>query len=684
MGKKSNKLSFPHSFPDRFVAAVSVEYKHLNSKSGDEGLKGINQLVPKPLTGGQAVQTARGKLLRDCLLLTGGGVLLAGTKIAGITMPFAACLILGFPFGLRSAAALAGAVVGYYLRCGSVAGIENIALAILLFSASAVFQGTRLPALQWFRPVLAASVCAVLGGVTLLGSRNHFFPWLVRFLVAGAGAWCFRSAMQGSRTAWLFLIGAFISGLKGTAPPLDLGILASAAAGVFLQDMQSSAIIGILMDMSGGTFYCLSAAMLLPSLIFRGRRQQKLMQPIGILITLCTVPLVFDSFSEGVVMSAGLGVAAGILLRHWLPQPRILAEATEEIRAEDRLNEAADILDLLCSRIPEGQGASVCEAESVYNGAAEQVCRCCAGFQRCWHHRAAETLSALNSASKTIIERGVAQSTDFPQDFRENCCHLEGFLTAVNQELEGMLFRRRYQMEVRESRQVLSEEFRCVGSYLRSQGKQRYVGEKQFRPSIGACSVGKNGAGVNGDKGVCFAGKQRDYYVLLCDGMGSGQEASECSMETVHLLERLIRSGVEAESALKIINGLEILCSAERFTTVDLLRIDLQSGEGTLYKWGSAPSFWRRCDSVKKIGTASLPPGVGVGGDYAPEQYRLSLKRGEMLVLASDGAIGADTEATICGYCGSSVHELAALLIADAPTEDDVSAVVVSLKPIAS
>ena len=38
-------------------------------------MKGIHQMVSEPLAGGQALRSARGKLLRDCLLLIGGGLL---------------------------------------------------------------------------------------------------------------------------------------------------------------------------------------------------------------------------------------------------------------------------------------------------------------------------------------------------------------------------------------------------------------------------------------------------------------------------------------------------------------------------------------------------------------------------------------------------------------------------------
>jgi len=70
-----------------------------------------------------------------------------------------------------------------------------------------------------------------------------------------------------------------------------------------------------------------------------------------------------------------------------------------------------------------------------------------------------------------------------------------------------------------------------------------------------------------------------------------------------------------------------------------------------------------------------------VGGGHAPEQYKLSLRNGEMLILLSDGAGGEETEGIIAGFSGDSPRELAALLIAGAAAIDDMTAVVLSLRP---
>ena len=82
-------------------------------------------------------------------------------------------------------------------------------------------------------------------------------------------------------------------------------------------------------------------------------------------------------------------------------------------------------------------------------------------------------------------------------------------------------------------------------------------------------------------------------YILLCDGMGSGVAASRESKLAIRLLERFLKAGVDPESALKTLNSALALRNEEEggFTTVDLLRLDLFTGEGALYKFGAAPTY---------------------------------------------------------------------------------------------
>ena len=111
--------------------------------------------------------------------------------------------------------------------------------------------------------------------------------------------------------------------------------------------------------------------------------------------------------------------------------------------------------------------------------------------------------------------------------------------------------------------------------------------------------------------------------------------------------------------------------------------MDLCTGEGALYKWGAAPSYLKTGGTVKKIGTASPPPGLGVGEEHRAERVGLSLQRGEQLVLTTDGIPEAACEQYLRASGPLSPRELAAGVVACASESepDDRTAVIVQLDP---
>ena len=140
----------------------------------------------------------------------------------------------------------------------------------------------------------------------------------------------------------------------------------------------------------------------------------------------------------------------------------------------------------------------------------------------------------------------------------------------------------------------------------------------------------------NGDRCLWFAGTGSDYYILLCDGMGTGAGAAQESREAAELLKGLLQAGFPAEYALRSLNSLAVLRELGGCTTVDLVRLQLDTGRGTLYKWGAASSYLLKNGQLRKIGTASPPPGLSVQTRETVD--RLSLGGGEVLILLSDGA----------------------------------------------
>ncbi len=611
-------------------------------------------------------------------ILAFGCFVISGANLFGQALPLSACVVAALPMGLQAVLAAMGAVFGYFLRCEAAAAAEYAALTLLMLSAVAVFQGTRLPTMRWFMPSMAACVSAVLGGISVLGGAVQVSLLMTKVLLAFVCTEAFAKAFSANRHAMWAFAAALVLGLSAFSLKFDLGILAACMLSAASGQLPIAAMLGLLLDLSGGYGQCAVPALILPALLCRSlSAKDKTLSAATFIIMPNLVFFCFGQLNLGLFAANITGAMLGIGFRRAMPS-LFVTSATD--RTDERLHEAAKLMEMLSGYLPsEVNTVSQSEAEEVYDAAAERVCRCCPRFHRCWEQGAEQTFAALSSAAYPIIDRGVAQAEDFLPSFRENCCHLEGFIVALNQELEGMLFRRRYRMQLRESRQVLSQELKCVAQYLKEVQMQPKVREKAtFMAQVGISAVNKKGERISGDCGAYFAGANSDFYVLLCDGMGSGESAALGSHETVRLLQRLLKSGLSAESALKILNGTQILRQAHSYTTVDLLCIDLNSANATLYKWGAAPSFLRHFDSIKKMGTATTPPGVSI--HYEPERYTFSLKHEELLVLASDGADAEQIESGLSAYRGNSPRELTALLAATAKGEDDMTTVAISLR----
>ena len=150
------------------------------------------------------------------------------------------------------------------------------------------------------------------------------------------------------------------------------------------------------------------------------------------------------------------------------------------------------------------------------------------------------------------------------------------------------------------------------------------------------------------------------------------------------LLTAFLETGLEADTALEFLNGFYVLRKDAAFATLDLLKLDLRSGEGVLYKWGAAPSCLRRGAGVEIIGTATLPPGLEAGEGRVPGQYGLSLKEGETLVMVSDGAWGEETSRRLSEFTEGSVRDLASCLITlgESDASDDRTVVVLRLRSL--
>lgn len=217
------------------------------------------------------------------------------------------------------------------------------------------------------------------------------------------------------------------------------------------------------------------------------------------------------------------------------------------------------------------------------------------------------------------------------------------------------------------------------------------VADNLYCPEISVSQKTKEGQAVCGDNALHFEAPDNKYCVILCDGMGSGDEASAESRMTAELLREFITAGIKTETAIKIINSsLALKTRREGFSTVDLLELDLISGGIELYKAGGAQSYLKIREHFETVHAKNLP--LGIMDDITISRTRHEFRAGDMAVLVSDGVGEADFGAMrgewikkIMSESALSADELSALIINDAQKKnfpaspDDMTAVVVKL-----
>ena len=217
------------------------------------------------------------------------------------------------------------------------------------------------------------------------------------------------------------------------------------------------------------------------------------------------------------------------------------------------------------------------------------------------------------------------------------------------------------------------QQYRFQAAFLRQLsdglGKTAEPGKLRFQPEVAVCSVGKEAA--NGDRCVYFAGTAGRYYVVLCDGMGTGLGAAQEANAASEMLRKQLSAGFPAEYALAV--------------TVDLAEIRLDTGAVNLYKWGAMPSYVVSRLGAEKIGTADAPPGLSVT-EGRETVDRLSLRRGETLIMLSDGVGGEAVQGRGADWWREPAGEVAAAVLetVDDTAADDATAVVVRLRPLSS
>lgn len=186
---------------------------------------------------------------------------------------------------------------------------------------------------------------------------------------------------------------------------------------------------------------------------------------------------------------------------------------------------------------------------------------------------------------------------------------------------------------------LLSELISAPVEIVRVDGDRVQLAERPLMTvSCGAASVNIGGGQEMACGDTVWMGRLQDgrWMAALSDGMGHGDAAALASRETVQLLRLCLDAGYTREQTLTAVNGMMLMSGhGERFTTVDLLTVDLWSGEATLDKLGAAGSWLMQSGTLHEISGHALP--LGILENIESRTCCLHLAPGDAVILMSDG-----------------------------------------------
>lgn len=141
-----------------------------------------------------------------------------------------------------------------------------------------------------------------------------------------------------------------------------------------------------------------------------------------------------------------------------------------------------------------------------------------------------------------------------------------------------------------------------------------------------------------GDAYEYFTDGRGRQIMIISDGMGTGARAAVDGAMAAGLIAKLIRAGFGFDSALKTVNSALLVKSAEEsFATLDIVCLDLFSGEADFLKAGAPATFVRRSGKAAATEKASLPAGILRETQFA--RSRAQLGAGDIILMVSDGVI---------------------------------------------
>lgn len=618
----------------------------------------------------------RAHILVRTVLHTLAGFCLSAASLNNGAMPLPLGMVLSCS-GLPALLTALGGCLGYWVFWGT-AGYQGMVWLAAALPVTLLLNDRRISRdAPLLLPASGALIVAAAGVLfqTLETESVRIAIFLLRVGMAAGSAWLFSRVTEGRNPIldWIACgLGVLALAQIVPIPYLGLGFLVAGiltVAGAF----PAAAIAGLALDLAQVTPVPMTAVMTLTFFVRLLPRQNRTVS--------CVAPAFVYLLVAGLCGRLDMlplpGLLLGSIIGSFLPaRGKVAHRRGETGAAQVRLELVSGVLAQTELILLEAPMIPVDE-EALVAKATERACGGCPCRRTC------KDSKRIAQLPTPVLHKPLLTTEELPIICRKSG-RILAELHRSQEQLRSIHADRERQQEYRaavvQQYQFLSEYLQELANQLASRADRNEPG---YKPMVRI--YGNRAPADNGDRCISFAGVACRYYVLLCDGMGTGLGAVQEGRTAATLLRRLLGAGFPSEYALRSLNSLCALRDRAGAVTVDLAELQLDTGRAVIYKWGAAPSYVVGKLDVQKIGSASPPPGLSVT-QTQESSYRVSLRGAETLILVSDG-IGEE-EAFRCCLAGKKLPpgELAGRLLdrAGVSGEDDATVATIRLEPLAS
>ena len=170
-----------------------------------------------------------------------------------------------------------------------------------------------------------------------------------------------------------------------------------------------------------------------------------------------------------------------------------------------------------------------------------------------------------------------------------------------------------------------------------------FTSQDKYSMQVGVAKAKKQGSVISGDTTIQTKLADGKYLLAISDGMGSGAEARKSSKIAIKMLERMLETGFNKDTALKLINSIiSDNTDEDMYATLDVNILDLYEGNMKFFKNAACPTFVKRNRKVEILKSVSLPTGILENIDLI--EYVYDLKDEDIIVMCSDGVIDSNKD----------------------------------------